>query len=812
MTKVKFLLFFLFNLSTISLSWTQGIEGYVLTEESQQPIEGARVFVLNSNSFVLTDEKGYYKMPLKAGDYEIGVFYFERKSVIKQVSIEEVTELLSFSMPLLETVLDEVVTSANQDNNKNIDRLNAVEGTSVYDGKKNELIKLDKLNGNLATNSARQVFAKVPGLNIWESDAAGLQLGIGGRGLDPNRTSNFNTRQNGYDISADPLGYPESYYTPPMEALSKIEIIRGAASLQYGTQFGGMVNFVFKEGPQTKPFEFSTRNTVGSFGLFSSYNSVGGTTEHLDYFAYYQRKQGNGWRTNESFTANSLFANTTLKLSDKLNIAFEFTHMDYLAKQPGGLTDRMFEKDPRQSVRNRNWFAIDWNIPAIVVDYKLSNYTAFNLKTFGLIGSRKALGNIERVDRYDGPETYRNLLSDNYRNFGSELRAIQKYKLFNNLHALAYGARYFKGATKQEQGFGPTGDLATFSFINPDNLEDLSYQYPSENVALFAENVFNLSDHLSISPGVRWEYISTAADGYYRDIRYDVAGNVNADTTVYEDKSSVRNFFLFGIGMSYKFDNELEVYGNISQNYRAINFNDLRVSNNNLLIDPNIKDETGYNFDLGIRGEVNNFLTFDWSAFYLLYSDRIGAIERNDPNSLIDSNNYRFRTNVSDAYVAGIESFTELQLDKIFGSVIEEMFYSVFTNLALIEARYIDQDNEFSKVDGKKVELVPSINLKAGLNVDYKAFSSTFQFTYLTDQYSEATNTLATPSGIDGLIPAYYVMDLSFKYKYKFAQLEAGVNNLTNNIYFTRRSTGYPGPGILPAAGRNFFITLGLKF
>ena len=28
----------------------------------------------------------------------------------------------------------------------------------------------------------------------------GLQLNIGGRGLDPNRTSNFNTRQNGYDI------------------------------------------------------------------------------------------------------------------------------------------------------------------------------------------------------------------------------------------------------------------------------------------------------------------------------------------------------------------------------------------------------------------------------------------------------------------------------------------------------------------------------------------------------------------------------------------------------------------------------------
>ena len=37
------------------------------------------------------------------------------------------------------------------------------------------------------------------------------------------------------------LGYPESYYTPPFEALKSIEIIRGSAALQFGTQFGGLL-------------------------------------------------------------------------------------------------------------------------------------------------------------------------------------------------------------------------------------------------------------------------------------------------------------------------------------------------------------------------------------------------------------------------------------------------------------------------------------------------------------------------------------------------------------------------------------------
>ena len=146
-------------------------------------------------------------------------------------------------------------------------------------------------------------------VNIYQSDDAGLQLHIGGRGLDPNRTSNFNTRQNGYDISADVLGYPESYYTPPAEALSEIQIIRGAASLQYGTQFGGFVNFKLKDGPDNKPFEFVSRQTLGSFGLYNTFNSVGGSTNRFKYFAFYQFKTGNSWRPNSGFNVQNAHIN-----------------------------------------------------------------------------------------------------------------------------------------------------------------------------------------------------------------------------------------------------------------------------------------------------------------------------------------------------------------------------------------------------------------------------------------------------------------------------------------------------------------------
>lgn len=791
-------------------AFTQGIKGTVIDSENKKGIALAEIFVLDSQHKAITDSDGNYSLTLPEGKYRIAAFYLGRQSQIKEIEIGENWKTFNFSLtPLLET-LDEVKAIGKKSEVFNVTRLNPVEGTLIYEAKKNEVINIDQINGNLATNNARQVFAKVPGLNIWESDAGGLQLGIGGRGLNPNRTSNFNTRQNGYDISADPLGYPESYYTPPTEALSKIEIVRGAASLQYGTQFGGMINFLFKKAPENTPVQFHTRNTVGSFGLMSSYNSLSGNTEKMDYFVYYQRKQGDGFRDNESFESNTLFADINFDIGDKLYLCFEFTHMDYLAQQAGGLTDRMFEEDPRQSVRERNWFAIQWNIPALILDYRINDRTKLNWKTFGLIGSRRALGNLERVTQLDFPEQERNLLWDDYENFGSELRVLHRYDLFGQIQALAGGVRYFRGNTQQRQGLGPAGYDPDFRYLNPNNLEDLSFRYPSENVALFAENIININSRLSITPGVRWEYISTNSNGTYREIVEDLAGNVISDDTFYETKNLNRSFMLAGMGISYKTFSDLEFYGNISMNYRAINFNDFRINNSNLRVDPNIEDEKGYNADFGFRGQHKDYLNFDWSIFHLAYNNRLGPVQKYDDSFGGVPRIYRLRTNIGDAWISGIESYTELNLSRwLQQNPVHE--FSTFLNAAFIRGRYSENIQE-TAIAGKRVELVPDINLKTGINYDWNSFSASFQMTYMSEQYTDATNAERTSTGVDGIIPAFHVLDLSAKYKYKFAQLEAGINNLTNNYYFTRRAVGYPGPGIIPSAGRNFYVTLDLKF
>jgi Fe(3+) dicitrate transport protein len=700
--------------------------------------------------------------------------------------------------------LREVVVKTGNDNEFGITRLKQVEGTSIYAGKKSEVIVLSGVNGNTAANNSRQIYSKVAGLNIWESDGAGIQLGIGGRGLSPNRVSNFNTRQNGYDISADALGYPESYYTPPADGLEQIEVVRGAASLQYGTQFGGFLNFRFKQGPLDRPIELRARQTIGSFGFYNAFTSVGGTVGKINYYTFYQYRRGDGWRPNSNFGVHNAFAGINYQVTQKFKITAEYTFMQYLAKQPGGLTDKQFETDPRQSNRERNWFQVNWNLGAVTFDYAFNGSSRINWRSFGLYAQRDALGNLGRIDRLDA-NSKRDYLQDKFRNYGTELRYLKNYMFLTRMSTFLVGARYYKGLTLRKQGLGTDGKAADFYYLNPDNLEHSNYRFPSENISFFSENVFRITPKIAITPGVRWEYINTNSKGYYHEKYTDLAGNVLLEQDVQDNRSSYRNLLLLGIGLSDKLSDNIELYTNFSQNYRSINFNDMRVANPNSVVDPNLRDEKGYSADIGARGNIRHVINFDVSLFYLKYNDRIGAIQKVDGYQI-----YRYRTNVSDSRNFGIETFVELDVFRLFAGKDRKLGISVFSNYSFIDARYINS-SEPSVKSGNKVEYAPEHILKTGATASYKDFKVTFQYGYTSEQYTEATNTRYTVAAVDGLIPAYIIMDLSLSYSYKRLSIATGINNLANNMYFTRRADGYPGPGIIPSDGRGLYLSVGIK-
>ncbi|MEO0731331.1 MAG: TonB-dependent receptor [Bacteroidota bacterium] len=797
-------IFFLCFSVSLAAQATATLSGRVI-DQNRQPVADVLVQTTSADLLTYTDASGAFSLNLAKGrTYTVLFKAINSEQRREQIRLTTDTSIV-INLKLVASQLSDVLVRSGADA-FGIRQLRAVEDGGLYVGKKTEVINIDKLVGNKAANNARQAFAKVPSLNIWESDNAGLQLDIGGRGLSPKRTANFNTRQNGYDMSADALGYPESYYHPPLQAVQQIEVVRGAGALQYGSQFGGLLNFKLKRGTTEKKIAFESQNTYGANAFFNTYNSLHGQVGKLNYYSYVQYKRGDGWRPNSDFEQVGAYLSTEYKFSDRLKIGLDFTHMNYLSQQAGGLTDEVFAVNPRSSNRERNWFRVNWNLGAILLEYQASDKVKIYNRLFGLAARRTSLGLLETPDLPD-PLSNRDLLDGVFRNFGNETRVAINYNSPTEVdNTLLLGARIYRGKTNFSQQFGTAGSDADFTRIDTSflNRRKSDFDFPNTNLALFAENVFHLTPKLSVVPGVRFEYIDTRVDGIFTNtIRINSFGDF-IEEEISEASEANRTVFLYGLGLSHKFNDDYELYANATSNYRAINFTDVQIQANLQVVDPNIRDESGYSFDLGIR--KRNFSTFfvEGGLFYILYDNRIGDVIDDD---------LRVRTNIGAARIFGAELYLEVD---ILQALKKESKHKIswFVNGSVNRGTYT-QINDRALVgvrSGNRLEELPEYNIKSGIAYGIGKLSSSLQFTWIGEQFSDAANTETGFRGVFGKVPIYQVTDLSVRYAISdAANLSFNLNNLFNTIYFTRRAPAYPGPGIIPALGRIWNVTLGVK-
>ena len=684
--------------------------------------------------------------------------------------------------------------------------LDEVHDAVIYSGQKNEVLILDSLDANTAQDNPRQVLGRVPGSNYSETEGSGFPSnGIGFRGLNPTQSIETNTRQNGYNIAGDIYGYPESYYLTPLEATERVEVIRGASSLQFGPQFGGVVNYIVKSGPQDKPFEFNTEQTGGSYGLLNSFNSIGGTWKKWNYYAFMEYTGSQGQRANSQVQQATAFAKLEYKASEKFKIGLEYSLLRNLLHMPGGLDDAEFNQNPDQSFRSRNWLVTPWNILALTAEYKPSASTTFTLKS-AFNGSSRSIvwrnedGGPETPDSISGTTSSyvpREVEHEYFKSSTTELRMLTGYGIGGRQQTLAAGVRFFYGWMKrQEGGLGSTDIGPDFGNYNPGNAYDNDLDFTTLNVAPFIENTFHIGNRLSITPGFRFEYILSTAKGHV----LDSTGTYNIDV----NESKPRTIPLAGIAFQYKTSAATNVYANITQAYTPISYSFLYPMGLDVdaKIDPNLKDINGYNADLGWRGNVKDYFTFDVSGFYMTHNNNI-AIETNGTAA----NPTYFETNVGDAVHIGLESYIELNIVKLFTKHSRIGTLSFFNSFAYDNAKYVN-----GLYNGNTAEYAPATIERFGITYAIKKFSTTFLFSNTAKSYADANNTVFSPDAEVGIIPAYTVMDWSATYKIKNYHLKFGVNNLTDARYFTFRTVEYPGPGIIPSIGRTIYIGFGARF
>jgi Fe(3+) dicitrate transport protein len=780
---------------------TGSIKGLV-TDSLNNRLGVATIRIANTSLSCMSDDFGKFQLEsIPAGAQSLIVLLLGYKTVILPVEIksgqtaEIVISLHAITRTLKEVTVQGILSISG------MGHLAEVHDGIIYSGKKNEVIILDSLDANTAQNNPRQVLGRVPGANYSETEGGGFPSnGIGFRGLNPTQSIETNTRQNGYNVASDIYGYPESYYLPPLEAVERIEVIRGASSLQFGPQFGGVINYIVKSGKTDKPFEFTTQQTAGSFGLFNSFYAAGGTVKKWNYYTYIQFKRADGWRPNSGLSQMLGFAKAEYTASTKLKVSLEYSALRNRIQMPGGLSDGQFLQDPRQSFRSRNWLNSPWNILAFKGTYILSENTtlffssALNFSQRNLVWKNED-GGPQRPDSISTlTNTYvpREVQRERFASITNELRILNKYKIGGTSQTLAAGVRYFTGSMNR-QGGGPGSTGSYFDL----NLYGGTYEYALNfntiNIAPFIENTFRLGKSLSITPGFRYEYLSSSAKGYITD----------AAVLVNSDRTQNRFIPLSGIGFQLITTGNTNLYANWSQAYRPTDYSNQTPVGVSSKIDPALKDASGYNADLGWRGTVKNYLNFDVGCFYLAYMNRIGLVTLTDAGG----NPYTYRTNTANSVHQGLETYVEFNPMKMFQKNFRFGTISFFDAFAYIDAKYVS-----GTFKGNAVEFAPNMINRFGMTWSVKRFSTTFLISRTSKSFADANNTVFSTDPTVGLIPGYEVMDWSASFRIKNYNIKFGVNNLADRKYFTLRTDEYPGPGIIPSTCRSFYVGLGAKF
>ncbi|BDQ13235.1 TonB-dependent receptor family protein [Sediminibacterium sp. TEGAF015] len=685
--------------------------------------------------------------------------------------------------------------------NKQLD-LPEINGTYLNTGKKTTRIHLTSSGVDISSKIGRQVFAKVPGVFVYDMDGTGNQINIATRGLDPHRGWEFNLRKDGIITNSDMYGYPASHYSMPLESIESIELVRGTGSLQYGAQFGGMLNYISKQPDSLRPFSFENINTIGSFQLLSTYNAISGTVNKMSYQAYHFVKSRNGYRIGEESNSSAYKISLTYRPTKSSSLHLEWSKSTYTYKIPGPLNDSMFLENPRQSTRNRNYFNPSIHLPFIKFNWALNSSTQLEMTSSAVLGERNSIlfdkpASIrDSIVSSTGQYNQRQVDIDHFNSYTSEIRLMHHFQWLNTKQTIATGIQLMNNHLHRRQlGKGTTSSDFDLQLTTPEWGRDLHFK--TLNLAFFIENRIRFTNQLNITAGVRVESGTSKMTGIILNYPTNkIPVNIN------------HKFPLLAIGFQFNSSEYSQLYGGIAQSYRPVIFKDLIPSSIYETIDPTIKDVSGYNAEFGFKGSLNK-IKWDINTFLLTQNNRFGTLVVKDINNSFIT----YRTNIGNSMTTGIEAYIEAEW-----ALHSKLQLSLFTSTAWMSAKYknavIKTGNANFSIHNNKVESVPDITSRNGIGIRTPLYQINFLYSYVSSTYSDPLNTIqpTKETGAVGWVPAYGLVDINASIAIsKLFILKVNINNVFNKQYFTKRPLFYPGPGLWPSDGLNFSTTISFK-
>ena len=611
----------------------------------------------------------------------------------------------------------------------------------------------------------------VPGVNARDEEGYGAIPNIGIRGLSPNRSTKVLILEDGAPIQPSLFLSNASYYSPPVERISSIEVLKGATGLRYGPNtIGGVINYQSK----TPLKDGIVKGKLGSHGYrlleleagtSSEQKSMGGGINLITSEANGFRN--NGYRMNDILVKGGMAIGQSQWLGLKLTRYENEINTSYVGLRP----DEFIHTPTKNPAPDDQFLS---NRTSFDINHELEIDTSTKLKT--LMYWSQLERNFWRRDVASktrqgtsfvdcGGTAY--CVTGRNRNFdmlGIDSRLFTNYQAFGIQNESEIGVRLHSETMSNKTERSNAGPRARTGVITGNENND------AKAVALYLQNRFLFTDQFAVTPGVRVES--------YRQNRKNEMNGVQGQANNTE--------LVPGIGATWQLAPELQLYSSFYKGFAPAMIS-AAISGDG--VDQKLDAERSMNIEFGFRGQAQKW-TYEGAAFRMDFSNQIvnqalsGGISK---------------TNGGQSLHQGAEG--------ALGYAITSA-WSVLANATYIPVAEF-KGGALGPI-GNRIPYTPKLTGNLGLNYSKDGLKSFLNAYHVSSQYADSVNTVEESNdGTKGLIPSFTTLNWSIVYS---PQKDLKLFGIVRNLFDKKFISGRSPDGIFPGAERNFEIGLAYQF
>jgi len=709
--------------------------------------------------------------------------------------------------------------------------VNLITGSATY-------LDIDDLRVH-SISDINSALRRVPGVYVRPEDGYGNFPNISLRGIDMGRSSKVTIMEDGILAAPAPYSAPSAYYSPTLERMSGLEVIKGSSQVKYGPHTtGGAINYLSTAIPE----EVTTYSKVyyGSFDEMVTHIYHGGKQDtdigRIGYLVEGYYRTTDGFKELQGATGETGFTRSEpmLKLSWEPNTAnyqsleLKLSSTDFDANETYlGITDDDFRANP-------------YTRYAATRNDQINTYASRGyLRHFAELGGNASLkttayfNNFHRnwfkLDKVNGMSAYkewddpgflavvkgeaagelRNKANNrDYSSMGIESVLTYDLALGSLDNQVKLGVRYHEDEVNRLQWYqrytqDANGNLST---AGPDAPSGKAGDRRQNTGAwsIYLEDRIAISDKLSFTPGIRYESLDYSYDQNTRTSdKSPAAGSGDLDVVT------------GGLGLSYDLQDNLNLFAGI---YRGASLPGPR---SYIRSDESLKEESSMSYELGARYQNEAFVATG-AIFYsdlsdFIVPDNLGTgFEEFDGGEtvVIDEG-----PNDGEISALGLE----LQLGYDFGAANGAGYSLPVTfGITLTEAEFgsgassADGESIFSGAQsGNAVPYIPEVQFHVGVGLEVGKYRIALDGTYVGDTNASGANGSGPynrAGAFDsryGEVPSYFIADLTVQYQISdTTKVFATARNLFDEEYVVGRLP----QGARPGMPQSFLVGIEAQF